>query len=221
VPLNAARKKRARQFSRATGLPYTASLGLLERRPELAGQLLWTRSRLEQFGHPVAIVTDPVLPGPWFAGGSSYNDRPYEIRLGYGRFQHPELRILTRYALPGRDLPESRLRNALVGFVAATSRASAPAERGGREAALAARADFVGLAGALDASCPEQIDIRWSDRRVAASRLCLEDFEAVEIALDDVSIVCCGRRGLADTVRLDFEVYRADAQGDSAQPPMD
>ena len=50
MPHSAARKKRARQFSDVTDLPYTASLGLLDRRPELAGQLLWSPERLQRFG---------------------------------------------------------------------------------------------------------------------------------------------------------------------------
>jgi hypothetical protein len=204
MPLNAARKKRARQLSEATGMPYTASLGLLDRRPELAGQVLWSPERLLRFGRPVAVVAEPALPGPWCEYGSSYNDRPYEIRLSYGLFRRPGLKILTAYALPGDDRPQSRLHDTFANFLTTQGRMT-----GGRKSpddARLSREAFVRRVRELRAVVEERIEVRLDGRPVMANRVLVADFEAVEFGHDDVRIVCCGHRGLGDTVRFDFEM---------------
>ena len=65
MPENAARKKRTRLLSEATGAPYAASLSILAKRPELAQHILWPGDWLQRIGRPVAVISAPTtFPGP-------------------------------------------------------------------------------------------------------------------------------------------------------------
>jgi hypothetical protein len=210
VPLNAARKKRVRLLGQATGLPYTAALRALGRRPELADQLLWPGRWPERFGRPVGIVAHPVHLGPTVAGASAADDQLVEIRLSCGPLHAPEARILTRRSLPDEsatdsvavsvavsaaveDVPESRLKLELANFA---NRAS---ER-----------TFNSRMRALESMVPEAIDVLLSGRPVPARRLRFEGVEAIGFQHETETIIYCGHEDLTDTIR--FDIHRPHAQ---------
>jgi hypothetical protein len=210
VPLNAARKKRVRLLGQATGLPYTAALRALDRRPELADQLLWPGRWPERFGRPVGIVAHPVRLGPTVAGASAADDRLVEIRLSYGPLHAPEARILTRRSLPDESATDSAAVSAAVAVSAAASAAveDVPESRLRLELAnFANRASeqaFSSRMRALESMAPEAIDVLLSGRPVPARRLRYEGVEAIGFQHETETVIYCGLEDLTDTVHFDI-----------------
>jgi hypothetical protein len=201
MPRDGARKKRIRHLSRSTGLSYTASLRALDKRPELAGQLLWPGTWPEQFGRPIGIITHPVHLGPVVQGGARFNDQPIAIRLAYGPIRQPVALMITQRPLPGESASASQLPLELANFVTSHGAVDRPAMDPDPD--LTPPQVFADRMHAAEALTAEDIYIDLGSRRVPASRLRLDGFEAIEFHHGTETIVYCGFQHRSDVVRFD------------------
>ena len=215
MPENAARKKRAHLLSKATGAPYTASLNILAKRPDLAQHILWPGDWLQRIGRPVAVISAPTFPGPRVQGCSAHDNQLYEIRLSYGPISRPEAQISTTYPLADNIHPESQLRMKLAAFA---SRHPTP-----QTTPQAQRDHFNHQLQALETAPLEPSEVMLCTLPTPALRLRLAGFEALEIHHDDAIILYCARTQTPSSphfLHLDLNRPRPTPASHPRTPPI-